>query len=232
MALALVIPLIALSFLGGYYSGINNTAQGMQAQQDTAENSIVITPILRIYDENGRLLYEKVGDPPTNNLAHLFFSTIAPGKRTDGTVFSFSITKFDGTAYTLYVNDYDNSNDYFPISEHSLWIVAGTGTGAASYNDYTMQLAADAEASLVDYYFDSTTNEWIMKISGTVTFSNSYNITEVGLTTDIIGWGDPLGPDNYANQNVLVFHDLLPTAIQVANGDSISVQYEIRFKLP
>jgi len=228
-----IIPLLAISFLGGYYSGINNTAQGMQAQQE-ADNAIVITPILRIYDGNGRLLYEKVGDPPTHNLAHLFFINIAAHYKTDNNVFSIVMTTLDGSSATFYT--YKHNGDYhLSVDDHTLWVVAGTDTNPPSYNDNTVSLAGYSEAKVANYYFDQTSNEWVMQITGTIIFNAAYNVTSVGLTVDAYGSGGQTNiddPQTHQNRNILIFRDLLPTPIQVSNGDSISVQYEIHFKLP
>ena len=224
LAPALIIPLIIISFVGGYMLAPSNTTDtSMQTQPG---NVITITPILRVYDEAGNLIVEKVGDPPTDNLAHLFMLTIAPRYKTDGTSFTISTVKFDGTAVSI------DPGSAAPAYQHTLWIVAGTDTNPPSYSDYTMQLAAVGEAKTINYYFDSTTNEWVLQVTGTLTFSASYNITSVGLTTDVRGSSIYAPASGTAEENLLVFRDLLPQSIQVQNGDSISVQYEIRFKLP
>jgi len=231
MALALaVIPLLLASFLGGYYSSINTTG----AQQE-ADNIIRIIPIVRIYDRNGNLIYEKIGDPPTHNLAHLFFINIAPRYKTDNTEFKITLTMLDGTTAFGLNPDSLKGQPSASIDDHTLWVVAGTDTNPPSYNDNTVTLAGSAEAKVANYYFDTTTNEWILKVSGTITFSNTYNITSVGLAVDVAGSYNAINIDDPSatpNANVLIFRDFLPQSISVNNGDSISVQYEIHFKLP
>lgn len=223
LAPALIIPLLILSFAGGYL------ASRQLAGNNTRDNVIEIIPIVRIY-KDGNLIYEKVGDPPTNNLAHLFFVSFASRIKTDGSAFTIAATSLAGTAASLDPDDTGRSPD-----EHYLWVLAGTDTNPPSYNDATMEIASYDEAKVVNYYFDSTTNEWVMQLTGTITFSATYNITSVGLATDSIGGTGDLeyhNPVSYPDKNLLIFRDLLPTPITVANGDSISVQYEIHFKLP
>ena len=226
LAPVLFIPLVVLSFLGGYMLAPRNTTD--TSMQTTTENAIVITPILRIYDENGRLIYEKVGDPPTNNLAHLFFSAIAPRYDTSGAAFVIGVARLDGNSDNL-----DPDATYGPIDSHTLWVLAGTGTNPPSYSDYTMTGITAGEAKVANYFFDTTTNEWVLQVTGTITFSSSFNVTEVGLAVDYADGTNAIGsPTNYPGDNILIFRDVLPTPVQVNNGDSISVQYEIRFKLP
>lgn len=225
LAPLLIIPILMLSFMAGYYHGRPDYMQGQ------AENVITITPILRIYNNDGVLLYEKVGDPPTDNLAKLFLWQVAGRYNTDGTGFTMTAQALDGTARSL-----DPDGLSIAGEEHTAWVLAGTGTTPPSRQDYTISMAGYGEAKVLALFFDSTTNEWVLQLTGVVSFSAAYNITEVGLAVDTFGYGGNTNeiqdPSTAPANNFLVFRDLLPQPIQVTNGDSLTIQYELRVKLP
>ena len=139
-----------LSFLAGYQTG----TQDYYLAGYQPDNVITITPILRIYNSNGELLYEKIGDPPTDNLAKLFLWQVAGRYNTDGTGFTMTAQALDGTAKSL-----DPDGTYIAGDEHTAWVLAGTGTNPTSRQDYTVTLAAYGEAKVLSLFFDSTTNE-------------------------------------------------------------------------
>lgn len=212
----LAIPILALVIAGiglNMYNHPENTA------------GITVVPTLRVY-KDGVLVYEKRGDPPTYNLVHLFFAVIAPRYYTSGNEFKVTVSKMDGNGYTLNP-DYNYNCKSGVEQAHSGWVIAGTGQNAPSPADTSMQMASYGEAKVVDYkQLDNKT--WVIIVSGSITFSGEYNITEIGYSADIDGTSVESPPGN----NLLLFRDMLSTPIHVKNGDSITVQYEIRISLP
>ena len=222
LAAAVLVALVVVGLaLTPQVNNVNNTS--------SPDSAIRIIPIVQVY-RNGELIYTKVGDPPTNNLAAIFFSAIAPRYKTDGTAFSITITAMDGTAGAL------NPASNTMIDEHTLWVIAGTGNNPPAYTDYSMNLAGYGEAQVVNYYYNSTAKAWILEVSGSITFSTSANITEVGLATDILGSASISSqfqnPADDPAANLLVFRDTLPSPIKVSNGDSITIKYTIMFVFP
>ena len=213
LAIAVAIGLILLPYILPYTDG-------------TKTNTITITPIMRIY-KDGVLFYEKKGDPPTNMLVHLFMFMIAPRYTTDGSATVFNIISINGNSWSF-------NPGIEVVDEHTAWVIAGTGTNPPAYTDTSMEIVGFGEARLANYYFDSTNKEWVIQISGSILFDGSYNITEVGLTVDVADKlsGKIDSPGSAPARNILVFRDLLPSPITVSNGDSITVQYELRIKLP
>jgi len=218
----LLITLVALSgFLAGYQIG-------QPAATENAEPNIQIIPIVRVY-HNGELAYEKVGDPPTNNLALLFMLTVMPKTKVDGTGATVALTNMLGSAWNG-----DPDVQYY-IDEHTAWIVLGTGTTPPAPTDATMQAVAAGEAKLVNMWFDENTTAWHMVISAGVQLANAYNITEIGWAVDVayVAYAASIDdPMTSPGRNVLVFRDLLPQPIQAQAGDVIEVQYEIVIDLP
>ena len=215
----LIIPLL-LGLTFGY--GLGYTTWGEKA--NLAENSIVVTPVLRVY-KNGELILEKVGDPPTDNLALLWLFTVAPPTDTAGNSVVVTLVDFTGAGDSFTANVTD-------VQDPRLLVLAGTGTAAPSYNDYTMQAVAWAEAQLVSLSFDTTNTAWVMQITGAITFSASATISEVGLAVEIYNGThtDPLGTG--ATFLYLVFRDVLAQSISVVNGDVLEIQYTITVDLP
>lgn len=80
---------------------------------------------------------------------------------------------------------------------------------------------------------DITVNgsDMIVDVFGFYTFDAAYNITEVGLSYYMADVSDPAVALN-DEFNILVFHDVLPTPIQVNAGDGITVHYYIYLDNP
>jgi len=218
------IPLLAAIALAAGLGGLMlNTDQAGQNQM--ADPAIEIIPILRVY-KDGNLVYEKEGDPPTNNLALLFYAAIAPAAKTDGSANVITITAMDGSANAL-----DPDNAYGAVKGHKLWAVVGTGTTPAGPSDYSMQTVGYGEAKLVSLYYDDNATAWHMVVTAAVTLSTGANITEVGLAADALS-NTIYDPANGPAYNALLFRDLLPQPIAAQAGDVIEVQYEIIIDLP
>ena len=207
------------------------------AQHNTGpepDGAIRIIPVLEVY-KNGVKVYEKTGDPPTHNLAMLFFLVVAPRDSVDGTDFQFTVTMMDGTGKTVGADHGLNGVNYDTVDDHTLWVLAGSGTGTPSYNDYTMNILGYGEAKAVSFSYNDTSKAWTLEIAGTVQFSSATNITDVGLAVDVAGSNQYYNVDNpadYPDRNVLIFHDKLPSPISVNNGDSITIKYTIMFVFP
>jgi len=192
---------------------------------------VYLTAIVR--DANGNIIkvHKQWSHSPTSN----FMSLILPYNYYSNTGQGLPITNTGGSTYyyyssyhpMCYPNNESNCQSYFvmiqvgsgsqsnPYSAHSLAspIANGTGTGQLIYGTPSVSSSPIVSGSSVYFYISQAFNN---ASGGTVT------ITEVGILINMYLY-NPNGSVNTGN--VLVWYDVLSSAISVPNGGTITIYY-------
>ena len=195
-----IIPLVVLSFLGGYWAGRPDylvgpyEGRGIQVQ-------------LEVY-KNGKLVYVDHDDPATKNFLLLFGSWLFVV--TEGA--NGNVVKEDGTTTNL--------NLVYDMSTLGS-VVVEVSDGAGNFSRTMYVLPGNVYRALVS---DSNVvvGDNFIQVSGSITMTTSTNITWVGLSWVITSEANP-----QPNNMVLIFADELSTPIQVNANDVITVVYKI-----
>jgi len=208
--------------------------QAQPAPQQQAQ-AIQIIPILHVY-KNGKLIYTKIGDPPTKNLAMALLITLIPQSDTSGNHQTLKFLKMDGNSWTYdptkIVYNYNTGSKYpGSIGDHSLWVLAGSSNQPPSPNDYKIENAIAGEAKLVSLSYNSTTQVLDFVISGSVQANSNTTLYEVGLASDFPYDTSIDNPAQHPDHGILLFRDVIPNGIAVHNGDIVQIEYEIQIVL-
>ncbi len=187
---------------------------------DSLGKSIEITPVLRIY-RDGTLVYEKIGDPPTENLARILAVILTPSQQQLITLDNHGVTLNHGDQRDALVGQ-----SYYPrVASAGPLVLAGYLLGPALPTVHNFTVVGEAPATVLYIgWSDEGFTEFIIKIKGTIAFNTNTTINTVGLAIQPVVDG--------ARRKILVFVDKLPQPISVTNTDSLTVVYEIRIKWP
>jgi hypothetical protein len=116
-------------------------------------------------------------------------------------------------------------------------IVVGSGTSTPTINDFELgnQIQNGTGANQLQYgnmtaltvIISSANNQMILEFQRTFVNGSgaSVTVTEVGLIFNLAFLSGP--SSNTSNAYCLILHDLLPNAVIIPNGGSLSVTYEI-----
>lgn len=214
----------ALVFLAVLLVAPLAAAAGWLANDYSEPDAIKVIPEVKVY-KNGELVYHKIGDPPTDNLAMLWILMVAPETDVNGANVAIALTDVTGAADTYYPANLAITID------PALWVAIGTGTAAPSYQDTSLQWAGAAKAQLVSLTWDATNTAWVMQITGAITVGSAVTISEVGLIAEL-NENDPTTDPTVETDAYLVFRDVLSQSISAVAGDVIEVQYTITIDFP
>jgi hypothetical protein len=203
-------------------------------QKDSPTFNAYITIIVK--DSNGNIvnIHRQRSHSPTKNFIQLLipiYHYISTGQsavivNTSNASTTYSPTQWHGISYP---SNQGNSPSYLvmiqvgsgsqsnPASATSLAapIANGTGIGQLLYGNPSISTSITVSGSSAYFYVSQAFNN---NSGSTVT------ITEVGIITNLQAYG-PYGGSPYNFGNVLVWYDVLSSALSIPNGGSLVIYY-------
>ncbi|MEB2836032.1 MAG: hypothetical protein GSR80_000044 [Desulfurococcales archaeon] len=211
---ALLAAIAAVSVAGAYWAAL------AQHGPEPSASVMELKPVLRVY-KNGKLVYEKIGDPPLENFGKVLAAILTDQQQTLIATGGSGYTLGHGQSADALVGKADGTG----TPSQPPVILVGTITGSVTYNTYKLDTVASSAQVQTDYIgWNSNNTVFIIRVKAALTFSGNYSINAIGLEIRpaIDGGTRP----------ILVFADKLPNPINVTNTDSLSVVYEIDIEWP
>ena len=181
------------------------TPAGMVAgPHDSMRTSLGVKLVIQVHHADGSTqTYVKEGDLVMKNFANLLINMMIMGTQDP-----------DGD-YT-FVNTAGSSTYAVDFNEGTTAVIAiGNGTTTPTLNDYNLSSEV-VSFPVQDADIIINGNNMTIDIFGSYVVNNAVNVTEVGLATLLTNAG-----------RVLLFHDVLPSPIQLNAGDGITIHYYI-----
>ena len=191
---------------------------------------------LIVKDSNGNIIniHKQRSHSPTKNIIELLIpvyylssnSLSVTIVNTSGSSTTYSPVTANGISYPSNQKNYSSylvmiqvgsGSQSNPASATSLAapIANGTSTGQLVYGEPSISTSIMVSGSSAYFYITQTFNN---NSGSTIT------ITEIGIITNLYSYG-PYGGNYYNFGNVLVWYDVLSSAISIPNGGSVTIYY-------
>jgi len=179
---------------------------------------VTVTLVVEQYRQGkliNRVVEEK--DPFNQNFVNLLAGLFT---NCGGVQKTISMTDTGGTARSFYLMGGASSYVYYDLYATGNSILIGSGTTAFSLSDYKLatQVASAASSSPAESIIGNSIN---ITISASFSISSAVTISEVGYARNL----DDTSGTAYT---ILLMRDVLPTPINAAAGDTVTVNYIIR----
>jgi hypothetical protein len=203
-------------------------------QKDSPTFNAYLTLIVR--DSNGNIvnIHRQRSHSPTNNFMSLLIPVyyLASNSQSVNIVnTSNTSTNFSpGTANGIsYPSNQENKPSYLVM------IQVGNGSRSNPYNAYTLATPIANGSGSGQLVYGTPSISTSITVSGnsayfyiSQTFNNqsgaTVTITEVGIITNLNSYG-PYGGNSYSFGQVLVWYDVLSSAISIPNGGTLTIYY-------